>query len=60
MTSESDGFYGKLTIGCKSIDVWATTLEELNRLISYYKDEQFEFENEWKRQQEARNNVSSV
>ena len=50
MNSESDGFYGKLTINDKSIDVWGSTLEELNRLIAYYKEEHIEFENEWRRQ----------
>ena len=49
------GYFGRLTVGDKSIEIWGITEDELEKLINYYKENHSEFEEEWERQQRTLN-----
>ena len=55
MVSFPDGYFGRLTVGDKTIEIWGSTEYELEKLTKYYKENHSEFEQEWERQQRTLN-----
>lgn len=51
MVSYPDGYFGRLTVGDKTIEIWGITEYELEKLTKYYENNHSEFEEEWERQQ---------
>ena len=44
MVSFPDGYFGRLTVGDKTIEIWGSTEYELEKLTKYYKENHSEFE----------------